>query len=140
MHGVQVGQLNRDLSEVTQQYEAVSRLYEAESAVAAQCADMVNRNNDSISQLEERVSEACSLRAAAEQQRDDMEQQLHHAQVPTSWFVLLNFWQPNNPLLRSASCRTMPAGCSCSARGLPTDGNCGRRVCLVLHVGQLPMS
>lgn len=79
---MQIAQLSRQLTEVTQQHEAVSRLYEAESAVAAQCADMVERTNQSNSQLEERMSEACALQAAAEQHRDAMEQQLQQAQVP----------------------------------------------------------
>lgn len=79
---MQIAQLSRQLTEVTQQHEAVGRLYEAESAVAAQCADMVEKTNQSNSQLEERISEACALQAAAEQQRDTMEQQLQQAQVP----------------------------------------------------------
>lgn len=84
---MQIAQLGRHLAEVSQQHDAVSRLYEAESAVAAQCADMVQRSHESISRLEERVSEACSLQAAAEQSRDVMEQQLHQAQVVLPMFV-----------------------------------------------------
>lgn len=81
LFGVQILGLGRQLAEVTQQHVVVSRLYQAESAVAAQCAEMVERGHASISHLEQRLAEASASQAAAEESRDLMEQQLRQAQV-----------------------------------------------------------
>ena len=59
----------------------MQRLYEAEAAVASQAAEHSKRDSDHIARLEGRLEEALALSDAAEQEKEQMQHQLHEAQV-----------------------------------------------------------
>lgn len=85
---MQISDLSNQLSEVGSRLEAMQRLYEAESAVASQSAEHSKRDRDHMGRLEGRLAEALAAADAAEQQKDEMEQQLHEAQVCLSFLSL----------------------------------------------------
>ena len=78
---MQISDLTNQLNEACQKVEAMQRLYEAEAAVASQSAQHCKRDSEHIARLEGRLAEALALAEAAESAKDDMQQQLHEAQV-----------------------------------------------------------
>ena len=78
---LQISDLTNELSGANQKLQAVQRLYEAEAAVASQAAEHSKRDSDHMARLEGRLAEALALSDAAEQDKEQMQHQLHEAQV-----------------------------------------------------------